>query len=266
MNTPDPEGNRERGPSPARDTLPLMVEVLGRDPADLMEVGIDELAILLVLPHRVGEQVHENNVLLQVMADCRAAGLNEDQTKAISRRAAAAYSYLRREGFIATEPGGSSGLEFVTEARDDVHATYLAESRNLALLRQAKLDPRIWTKVMAQFRRGLFAEAVFSSMRTVEEEVRRAAGLDGDPRVGVKLMGAAFGTSGPLADPGLHPGEREALAPLFGGAIGTYKNPGSHKTVNVDDPQEASEAILLANNLLRIVDRAEAARRTRSEA
>ncbi len=241
-----------------------MAEVLGRDPADLLEVGIDELAILLILPHSAGEQVHENNVLSQVMAECRAAGLSEDETKALSRRAAAAYSYLRREGFIATEPGGSSGWEFVTEARNDVHATYLAESRNLALLRQAQLDPRIRTKVMAQFRRGLFAEAVFSAMRTVEEEVRRAAGLDSDPRVGVQLIGTALGKGGPLADPDLHPSEREALAPLFIGAIGTYKNPGSHKTINVDDPQEASEAILLANNMLRIVDRAEDARRKRS--
>ncbi len=241
-----------------------MAEVLGRDPADLLELGVDELAILLILPHSAGEQVHENNVLLRVAADCRAAGLSEDQTMVISRRAATAYSYLRREGFIATEPGGSSGWEFVTEARNDVHATYLTESRNVALLRQAELDPRIKTMVMAQFRRGLFAEAVFSAMRTVEEEVRRTAGLDGDPRVGMKLMGAAFGTGGPLADPGLHPGEREALAPLFSGAIGTYKNPGSHRTVNVDDPQEASEAILLANNLLRIVDRAESAKRERS--
>ena len=98
-------------------------------------------------------------------------------------------------------------------------------------------------------------------LRTVEEEVRRASGLDKD---GVKLMGAAFGTSGPLVDPELHPSEREALAPLFIGAIGTYKNPGSHRTVNVDDPQEAAEAILLANNLLRILDRAEDATERRS--
>ena len=237
-----------------------MAEVLGRDPADLLEIGIDELAILVILPHHAGEQVHENNVLLQVKAECRAAGLSEDETKAISRRAAAAYSYLRREGFVATEPGGSSGWEFVTEARDDIHATYLAESRNLALLRQAELDTRIRTKVMAQFRLGLFAEAVFSAMRTVEEEVRRASGLSLD---GVRLMGAAFGTTGPLTDPELHPSEREALAPLFIGAIGTYKNPGSHRTVNVDDPQEAAEAILLANNLLRILDRADEAKRQR---
>ena len=31
--------------------------VLGHDPADQLEVGIDELAILLLLPHAAGDQV-----------------------------------------------------------------------------------------------------------------------------------------------------------------------------------------------------------------
>ena len=48
--------------------------------------------------------------------------------------------------------------------------------------------------------------------------------------------------------------EREARSALFAGAIGSYKNPHSHRDVPLDDAAEATEVILLANHLLRIVE------------
>jgi hypothetical protein len=48
--------------------------------------------------------------------------------------------------------------------------------------------------------------------------------------------------------------EREARAHLFAGAIGSYKNPQSHRHVGLEDPDEAAEIIMLANHLLRIVE------------
>ena len=67
-------------------------------------------------------------------------------------------------------------------------------------------------------------------------------------------MRKAFGEDGPLTDMTAEKGERERRSDLFAGAIGSYKNPHSHRDVHMEDPEEALEIILLANHLLRIVD------------
>jgi len=96
---------------------------------------------------------------------------------------------------------------------------------------------------------------VFLAMKAVEVAVREVSGLGGDGLVGVKLMRAAFAPDGgPLMDPNAEGGERTARMELFAGSIGSFKNPHSHRDVDVSDAAEALEAIYLANTLLRIVD------------
>jgi hypothetical protein len=41
---------------------------------------------------------------------------------------------------------------------------------------------------------------------------------------------------------------------LFWRALGAFKNPSSHREVEFDDPTEASEVVLFADLLLRILD------------
>ena len=61
--------------------------------------------------------------------------------------------------------------------------------------------------------------------------------------------------AGPLCDESAEPAEQQAMADLFAGAIGAFKNPASHRTVKFEDPVEAAEIIQLADLLIRIVAR-----------
>jgi uncharacterized protein (TIGR02391 family) len=122
------------------------------------------------------------------------------------------------------------------------------------MLPKDSLHPRLADKVWSAFLRGEYDVAAFQAMKAVEVSVREAAGLP-DGIIGVPLMRTAFHPStGRLTDPLAEAGEKEARMAFFAGAIGCYKNPHSHRDVNLSDPKEAVEIIMLANHLLRIVD------------
>jgi uncharacterized protein (TIGR02391 family) len=119
---------------------------------------------------------------------------------------------------------------------------------------KAMLHTSIVEDVWLDIVRGDLETAVFKSFRAVEVAVREAGNFT-DTDIGTPLMRKAFDkATGPLSDMQQPEAEREALAHLFAGAIGSYKNPHSHRTVSINDATEAQEMVILASHLLRIVD------------
>lgn len=131
-----------------------------------------------------------------------------------------------------------------------------------------QMVPVLEAKALPQFLRGDFEAAAFMAMKEVEVRVRELAGLSNSV-IGKTLMTDAFRPpknandpndhGGPLWDPTADPGEAAALMELFKGAFGTFKNPASHRRVDFADPTEAAEVVLLADLLMRLLDKIAAA-------
>lgn len=114
--------------------------------------------------------------------------------------------------------------------------------------------PLIVKKAYPSLRREEFDTAVFRAFKAVEVQVRKLTKLPADV-VGTPLMRKAFDPeSGLLTDKTVPKAEREALSHLFAGSIGCYKNPHSHRDVELTF-NEAFEMMLVASHLLQVLDR-----------
>jgi uncharacterized protein (TIGR02391 family) len=194
---------------------------------------------------RGAQQAYENN--------------REGDVSLLLERLSDAWAWLESHGLIGPDPSQTSGgwQRLTTHGRalagDPIAiATIVAEDR-LAM----KLHRLLESKVRPIFGLGNYEAAAFAALKEVEVRVRALAGAS-DSLIGVKLMREAFKPgSGALTDSSSDGGEQVAMMELFAGAIGTFKNPVSHRPVDYDDPAEAAEVVLLADLVMRLLDRVE---------
>ncbi len=174
--------------------------------------------------------------------------IREDVIVALSE----AWLWLEREGLVAAKVH-ASGFTITRRGkrlRSQVDAAAYVASR---VLPRSLLHPRLVQRVWSSVVRGDYETAIFQAFREVEIAVREAAAFQ-STEVGVALMRKAFDkNSGPLTLQTEPEAEREALAHLFAGAIGRYKNPSGHRAVEYA-LSDAAEALTLASMLLRIID------------
>jgi uncharacterized protein (TIGR02391 family) len=225
---------------------------------DLLAMSPDDLApILLSLAARAGPMFWPDAVAEIKQGTGMATTLEfaypYHKKPQINALLGEAWEKLRRDGLIMPAPDQNGRNGYMVLTKDGAS---ISSNEDFERLRAARAFPKsllhasIADKVYSYLMRGELDEAI----KAVEVAVR-AVGKFAPTDIGVPLMRKAFDPkSGPLADHNQPEAEKEALCHLFAGAIGSYKNPHSHRTVALTDAREAQQQVMLATHLLSIVD------------
>ena len=164
------------------------------------------------------------------------------------------WAWLQRECLLVPRPGSSDDAMLSRKAREIGSRKELGVYRRANLL-AGMLHPSIERESKAAFLRGEYETAIFNAFKEVEVAVRQSGGFTAND-LGLALISNAFQVNvGPLTNKTIPESEQLGLRNLFAGAIGYYKNPGSHRHFPTD-PVEVAETLFFASLLLRIVERA----------
>jgi len=147
----------------------------------------------------------------------------------------------------------SSAVEYVTYKLQKEKKETKITSRPATHFNLDFLHPKIKEKCSDQFYSEKYDDAILNACKVVEVYTRELSKL-GEEEIGVSLMRKAFNPKSPILKYSDHVGEQEALMHLFSGFIGVFKNPQSHRFIEIKDPLTAFEVINFANHLCKILE------------
>lgn len=197
-------------------------------------------------------QWNRRNFCMEVAREYGSRERGSDQEVGVA--CSAAWSWLESNGLICRHPEQDNEW-FVPTSRGRQIRNHqgIRELISNEQLPEHFLHAEFIKNVRPLFLQSRFETSVFEAFKTLEVAIRSTAGF-GDDSIGVSLAGKAFHPEdGPLTDTTLERGERVALMNLMTGAIGSYKNPSSHRRVAIT-AEEARDMIILASHLLKIVE------------
>lgn len=195
---------------------------------------------------------NRRNFCMQTSRDYALPGQSGDESVGVA--CSSAWAWLEANGFIARHPEQDNEWYLPTRRGEALrNHQELHQFMTSERLPESFLQPELLQNVRPLFFQARFETAVFEAFKTLEVAIRSAAGL-GHDLVGVQLASRAFNPEdGPLTDMDAEKGERVALMNLMTGALGSYKNPTSHRRVEIE-ANEARDMIILASHLLSIVE------------
>ncbi|MBI4644731.1 MAG: TIGR02391 family protein [Deltaproteobacteria bacterium] len=128
--------------------------------------------------------------------------------------------------------------------------------KSWTILPSSYVHPDVIDKSFELLAKRQFESAVLQAFKFLEIRIREKAGLSKD-EIGIKLIRKAFyPNKGILSNMALPVAEREAMANYIAGAYGLYKNPCSHRAVEMEF-LEAFERIVIASNILKMIEAAQ---------
>ena len=232
------------------------------DPNDLVAMEPEELAPLVlrdVLTHMRSDNgnarhIKRGNYFTQESTP--ANGYPDQQRQRVNEALMAAWMWLEREGFFLPAPHAQDRDWVIVSERGKamLNSEQSETYKYLRLLPRESLHPAISVSTFALFARGHYDTVVFEAFRAVEVAVREAGGLPQD-MVGVQLIEKPLSRNLALHALEQVKGEQEALCHFFAGAMGLFKNPTSHRANTVTTPEAAASLVMLADYLLKMVDK-----------